>query len=142
MTSFLDRGGVTGGMFLGKRGDGAVEGNEFVGLEVALQLRIAGCRGCDVLKRGYVQGDLMFAAHSGEAQQHVETGRGLWRLRREGYKSVSVFGVATLGVTHRAINMQASNILVGIGLRQGNPEMGGTGGIRVGGNMHLIGKFK
>src|SRR5258708_10285645 len=70
----------------------------------------------------------MFAADSGELQQHVETDRGLLCCRREGCKDVPIFGISTLGITHRAANMQALNILVAIGLRQGNPEMGGTGG--------------
>src|SRR2546430_7025334 len=32
--------------------------------------------------------------------------------------------------------------ILGIGLRQGNPKMGGTRGIRVSGNMHLIREFE
>ena len=46
--------------------------------------------------------------------------------------------IPSLDVTHGAVNMQAANVLVGIGLRQGNPKMGGTRGIGVGGNMHPI----
>jgi len=70
----------------------------------------------------------MFAAHGGESQQHVKAGCGLLLCRREGCEGISVFGIPALGVTHGAVNMQASNILVAIGLRQGNPEMGGPAG--------------
>src|SRR5260370_24298220 len=84
----------------------------------------------------------MFAADGGESQQHVEAGGGLLCCRREGCKDVPIFGISTLGITHRAANMQALNILVAIGLRQGNPEMGGTGGVRAGGEQHLKWKIK
>jgi len=66
----------------------------------------------------------MFAAHGGESQQHVKAGCGLLLCRREGCEGISVFGIPAWS-NPRAVNMQASNILVAIGLRQGNPEMVG-----------------
>src|SRR6266446_3395319 len=84
----------------------------------------------------------MLAADDRESQQHVKTAGGLLRCRREGRKRISVFAIPALGVIHRAVNLQATNILVAIGLRQGNPETGGTRGIGVGGNMHLIREFE
>jgi len=84
----------------------------------------------------------MLAADGRESQHHVKASRGLLRRRREGRKRIAVFEIPALEVTHGAVNMQAANILVGVGLRQGNPKMGGTRGIRVSGNMHLIREFE
>ena len=50
MTGLLDGGGITGGVLPGKLGDGAVERDEFVGFEVALQAWMARHRGGDVLQ--------------------------------------------------------------------------------------------
>src|SRR2546429_2475222 len=72
----------------------------------------------------------MLAADGRESQHHVKAGGGLLRRRREGRKRIAVFEIPSLDVTHGAVNMQAANVLVGIGLRQGNPKMGGTRGIR------------
>src|SRR5258708_32405138 len=76
----------------------------------------------------------MLAADGRESQHHVKAGGGLLRRRREGRKRIAVFEIPSLDVTHGAVNMQAANVLVGIGLRQGNPKMGGARGIWLGGN--------
>src|SRR6266576_3811175 len=68
MAGLLDGGGITGSVLPGKLGDGAVERNEFVGFEVALQAWIARHRGGAVLKCSRVEGDLMLAADGRESQ--------------------------------------------------------------------------
>src|SRR5258708_12052373 len=57
MTGLLDGGGITGGVLPGKLGDGAVERNEFVGFEVALQAWIARHPGGKRSKRSPPPGD-------------------------------------------------------------------------------------
>src|ERR1700694_300588 len=84
----------------------------------------------------------MLAADGRESQHHVKAGGGLLHCRREGRKRIAVFEFPALPVTHAALNAQAMNVLVAIGLRQGNPKMGGTRGIRVSGNMHQIREFE
>ncbi len=61
---------------------------------------------------------------------------------REGRKRILVFRVAALNVAHGAINVQPANVLVAIGLWQGNPKMSGASGICVSGNTDLICEFK
>jgi len=67
----------------------------------------------------------MLAADGRESQHHVKASRGL--LRR-GAKAATHCRIRDLGpweVTHGAVNMQAANLLVGIGLRQRESKMGG-----------------
>src|SRR5437762_7100078 len=78
----------------------------------------------------------MLAADGRKSQHHVKAGGRLLRRRGKGRKGIAVFRIPALHVTHGALNAQATNVLVAIGLRQGNPKMGGTRGIRVSGNMH------
>src|SRR5437773_12374955 len=75
----------------------------------------------------------MLAADGRKSQHHVKASGRLLRRRGKGRKGIAVFRIPALHVTHGALNAQATNVLVAIGLRQGNPKMGGTRGIRVSG---------
>ena len=142
MPGLLDWSRITGSVFPRKVGDGAIERNELVGFEVTLQVRIAGRWRGRVLQCRRLQGNLVLAPNRRKLQPHVKSSSGLLHCWREGRKRISVFGIVALDVTHKAINVQAANVLVVIGLRQGNPKMGGASGICVSGNMYLIGEFK
>src|SRR6266852_1611686 len=62
VAGLLNGSGITGGVPFGEFGDRAGERNEFVRLEVPLQVRFGGHRGGDVLECSRVEGDPMLAA--------------------------------------------------------------------------------
>jgi hypothetical protein len=106
-----------GGVLLGKLGDRAVYWDELVRLEVTLQTRIAGRGDRDILTCRCFQRDLVLAARGRESHHHVKAGCGLLNCRRERRKYIPVFEFPALDVAHGAVNMQAANVLVAIGLR-------------------------
>src|ERR1700720_4625941 len=75
VAGFLERRGVSGGLLAGKFGDGAVEGDEFVGFKITLHQGIVGGRsGGGVLRRGGADVYSVFAAGGIEEKSDVVTG--------------------------------------------------------------------
>src|SRR5258707_13288291 len=72
VAGFLERRGVAGGLLAGEFGDGAAEGNEFVGFEIALQERVVGCgHGGGILQGGGMNVDGMLATGGVEEESDV-----------------------------------------------------------------------
>src|SRR6266481_1858178 len=78
VAGFLERRGVAGSLLAGEFGDGAVEGDELVGFEIALQERVVrGRDGGSILQRRRMDVDGVLAACGVEEESDVVTCSGL-----------------------------------------------------------------
>ena len=132
-------GGIAGSMLGSEVRDDAIERDEFVGLEVSLEVRRRGIGGDDLCLRP-VKRDPVLQAGGDETHGDIETGVKLRGPGLEDSEGIAVFGFTAQGMRDWAVDLKVLEFLIGVLLGERQPQQHFSLRVLRGGDVDLIGE--